>query len=137
MKKKRIGLKIAVALLLTLVLTVVGYLLYVVLTYSRLPDKLTLEIDGDAPAGSVSVGEEYTIVTQNLGFGAYTRDFTFFMDGGTESWAESPQSVEECISKAAATVSSCNPDFILFQEVDLDSTRSYHCLLYTSPSPRD
>lgn len=32
----------------------------------------------------------------------------------------------ECINAAAEEVSSLEPDFILFQEVDFDSTRSYH-----------
>jgi endonuclease/exonuclease/phosphatase family metal-dependent hydrolase len=65
-------------------------------------------------------------VTQNVGFGAYTRDFTFFMDGGTQSWANSKESVIDCIADASETVRSFSPDFVLFQEVDTDSTRSYH-----------
>ena len=48
------------------------------------------------------------------------------MDGGKQSRAASPESVRACIDAAISTVSSYNPDFILFQEVDIDSTRSYH-----------
>lgn len=124
--KKHIGLRILLWTVLLLLALVVGYLLYVVLTYSRLPDKIKLEVEGTAEFNTASTDTEYTIVTQNLGFGAYTRDFTFFMDGGKESWAESPESVRECIAKASAKVASFNPDFIIFQEVDIDSTRSYH-----------
>ena len=130
MKRNKIFGKILLWTLIALIAVVVGYLLYVVFSYSRIPDKQTLAIEGEAQAESVSLSEEYTIVTQNLGFGAYTRDFTFFMDGGTESWAESPESVNECISAAIDTVSSLDPDFIIFQEVDLDSTRSYHINQY-------
>ena len=31
-----------------------------------------------------------------------------------------------CVNDAADTVAALNPDFVLFQEVDFDSTRSYH-----------
>ena len=48
------------------------------------------------------------------------------MDGGVESWAASPESVTTCVNDAADTVAALNPDFVLFQEVDFDSTRSYH-----------
>ena len=84
---KRPALKIALALLGAVLLVVIAYLLYVILTYSRIEDNLPLEIEGEAISDELTLGTEYTIVTQNLGFGAYTSDFTFFMDGGKESRA--------------------------------------------------
>lgn len=119
-----------------LLAVVIGYLLYVILSYHRIPDNVNLSIEGDAPQEAVALGEVYTAVTQNLGFGAYTADFTFFMDGGTESRAESFESAERCILAGAAQVSSFDPDFILFQEVDLDSTRSHHMNQYAILSER-
>ncbi len=110
----------------TFLFVIVSYLLYVILSYSRIEDNLPLQVEGEAYSDTVGTGEIYTIVTQNLGFGAYTRDFTFFMDGGSESRAESAQSVRECIAAAVSTVSGQDPDFILFQEVDLYSTRSHY-----------
>ena len=68
----------------------------------------------------------YTITTYNIGFGAYTRDFTFFMDGGKESRAASKESVETHVNSALQRIKSLDPDFALFQEVDTDSTRSHH-----------
>lgn len=118
------------ALLGALLLVLLGYVAYVMIDYSRIPDKQELEIDRIAPNESVQTGTEYVIVTQNLGFGAYTQDFTFFMDGGTQSRAESRESVIACITEGALTVASQSPDFILFQEVDLDSTRSHHTNQY-------
>ena len=124
-KEKRAG-KIILAALLVVLLPVVSYLMYVMLTYDRIEDNLPLSVDGEAESDVVLIGTEYTIVTQNLGFGAYTRDFTFFMDGGKESRAASAESVIECINEGMETVRGFDPDFILFQEVDIDSTRSYH-----------
>lgn len=127
---KKIGIS-AAALLGALILAVVIYLLYVILSYSRIPDNTPLSIDAGETEDSVKVGREYVAVSQNLGFGAYTADFTFFMDGGKESRAASRESVIECIGKGIDAVSALSPDFILFQEVDLDSTRSYHTDQYS------
>ena len=125
-KAWRIIPKIAIFLILAILFTAIAYVLYVVLTYDRIDDMQTLTVDGEASDAALVIGTEYTIVTQNLGFGAYTRDFTFFMDGGTQSRAESRESVISCINAGIDTVSGLDPDFILFQEVDIDSTRSHH-----------
>ncbi len=132
MKKKKempIVLKVILGLIGALLLVVVGYVLYLLISYQRLPDNVELEINQSATAKElerVQTGEEYSVVTYNLGFGAYTPDFSFFMDGGESSVAESKESVIDTIGGAADMVSKLNADFILFQEVDLDATRSYH-----------
>lgn len=113
-------------IILALVLIVVGYAGYVLLSYSRLDDNIEIEPVKSGLEASVETGKTYTAIIQNLGFGAYTQDFTFFMDGGTQSWAESEESVKNCINNAAFEMEKHDPDFILFQEVDFDSTRSYH-----------
>ncbi len=113
-----------------LLLLVCGYLGYVVFSYERIPDLQELPIDRAGAKDAAQTQTEYVIVTQNLGFGAYTQEFTFFMDGGTQSRAESRESVIACITEGAQTVASLHPDFILFQEVDLDSTRSHHTNQY-------
>lgn len=123
--KKKLLWRIPMAILLVLILIVGGYVGYVVLTYKRIEDNKTLEISGDVKDKAVT-GKECTIVTYNAGFGAYTADYTFFMDGGKESRARSKDSVIECINGAAKTALSFKPDFALFQEVDTDSTRSFH-----------
>lgn len=107
----------------------IGYLFHV---YYRLPDGLTLEVnksgsDNDFdPDFSVRPGEEYQIMTYNIGFGAYTKDFGFFMDGGKSSWAKDKDSVLASVSAMAGLVNEADPDFIFLQEVDRDGTRSYH-----------
>lgn len=118
--------KISLIVLLTLVLVVAGYASYVVLTYNRIEDGKHLDLNGGGKSGSLSRYTEYTIVTQNFGFGAYTRDFSFFMDGGTESRAESRECVLKCLDAAYAEISSYDPDFVFLQEVDTDSDRSHH-----------
>ena len=125
-KGLKIFLKVLLSIVLVVVIVVGGYFAYVFIDYSRLDDNLALTPEGKAKATTVTTGTNYTIVTQNLGFGAYSQDFTFFMDGGKESWGRSAEEVTANINAGAKKVSEYSPDFILFQEVDFDSTRSYH-----------
>lgn len=126
---KRI-ITILLALLGALLAAALAYVAYVMITYERLPDNLALAVDAplaaDEAASVVSADEEFTLVTANLGFGAYNRDFDFFMDGGTGSVAESPEVVREDILGSAEALRALSPDFVLFQEVDTDGTRSHH-----------
>ena len=125
-KKFKIILTVVLCLILIPILTVGGYFAYVMIAYSRLPDNLALEPHGTAALSEVHTEQTYTIVTQNLGFGAYVQDYTFFMDGGKESWARSRSSVRQCINDGCKETLLFDPDFVFFQEVDFDSTRSYH-----------
>lgn len=124
-----IWIKVIFGVIGALLLVVVGYLLYLLMSYKRLPDDIKLTINppkNETVPQIAETDQEYSIVTYNLGFGAYTPDFSFFMDGGESSVAESKESVVATISGAADMIKKMEPDFALFQEVDLDSTRSYH-----------
>ena len=118
---KIVGLTIAIIAAL-----VVGYVLYVIVSYNRIQDMQALEVSQKAQTQCVKLNTEYAAITQNCGFGAYSPDFTFFMDGGTQVWAKSKESAVANIDTAASEVLSFEPDFVFFQEVDTDSTRSYH-----------
>ena len=123
---KRKILKSVLCAVLAVVLVVAGYLSYVVLSYSRIEDNQVLTPVASGTDETVQTGKNYTVLTQNIGFGAYTPEFTFFMDGGEKSWAESEESVKMCVNDAIDTIREHNADFMLIQEVDFDSTRSYH-----------
>lgn len=114
-------------LLLILIVTVLSYVAYVYFSYNRIEDNQKLAVQTDnANAEKVKTGKQYRIVSYNVGFGAYTQDFSFFMDGGKYSRAKSKDSVISSITGAANTLSTLNPDFAMIEEVDLHSTRSYH-----------
>lgn len=125
-KALRISLKAVISALAAILLVAIIYVGYVLISYSRIEDNLALNVQKAAQAGEAKLGEEYSAICYNIGFGAYSPDFTFFMDGGKESWAESEESVKTLVSSAADLVRQHEPDIVLFQEVDLDSTRSYH-----------
>ena len=89
MKTTKKILKAVLCIVLALVLVVGAYAGYVLLSYSRIEDRQPITPSATGVAENVQTGEKYTAIIQNLGFGAYTQDFTFFMDGGTQSWADS------------------------------------------------
>lgn len=123
MKKKSIkSLCIALS---AIVLAVLGYILYVVISYHRVEDNLTLGVEGEATVNA-PVNTVLSLSTYNIGFGAYSADYSFFMDGGKHSRALSKDAVINNTKGAVETIKDENPDFMLWQEVDTDGTRSYH-----------
>ena len=124
MKAKTV-IKIVLFFLLALILAAVAYVAYVLVDYHRLPDWQRLEIT-DSPSRTMDTGTPYSVLSWNVGFGACSEDFSFFMDGGKNSRARSEQEVLTNLSAVTGLVRRESPDLILFQEVDVDATRSHH-----------
>ena len=133
-KAKKV-IKITGIILLALVIVLAAYIIYLYASYHRIPDNQELqveEISQNTEAGNeLTTEKNYSALTYNIGFGAYTPDFSFFMDGGKSSWAKSKDSVKETIKGAGELVASKDPDFALVQEIDLNATRSYHVNEYS------
>ena len=70
------------SLVAALVLIVLGYVIYVAAEYDRIEDNVQLTVDEGATEAAAQTGVEYGIVTYNIGFGAYSPDFSFFLDSG-------------------------------------------------------
>ncbi len=112
-----------------------GYVLYVVLSYNRLGNT-DLNVDRKSSVEKAEVGQTYKAISYNIGFGAYSQDYTFFMDTGYDeqgkptcgkySTARSKEAVLFNTNGAIKTIEDNNPDFVMFQEVDTNSTRSKH-----------
>ena len=124
-KKGKKWWKILLGIIAGLLVIVIGYLSYVLISYNRIEDDQTLQVEGKAQTAAVKVGTEYTAMTYNIGFGAYTPDYTFFLDGGKESWAASKESVIDMIDGDISLLKDHKVDFALLQEVDFGSTRTY------------
>lgn len=124
----KIALTAVLCVLLVLVVAVGGYVAYVFIAWHRLEDNLplTVETTGAGAGDTLLVGQTYRVVSYNIGFGAYSDDYSFFMDGGTESRARSREAVTENLSGAVEAVRQLAPDFLLVEELDTDGTRSYH-----------
>lgn len=122
--KKKIIIPICIALS-AIVLIVLSYLMYIILSYHRLEDNLALRIEGNA-VNNIPADTELSLLTYNIGFGAYSADYSFFMDGGEHSRALSEDAVLNNINGALDVIEAENPDLLLLQEVDTYGTRSYH-----------
>ncbi|MBR5740193.1 MAG: hypothetical protein IKX81_02745, partial [Firmicutes bacterium] len=131
-KAKRISpvravLRLILALILILVLVVGAYVGYVLLTFHRIEDNQVLEVSGNAPMASVDTDPTliYDLTDWNIGFAAYTDQFSFFMDGGEYSRAFSKEDTISNMEAIMDKLHSFDSHFYLIQEVDFDSTRSY------------
>ena len=115
-------IKRIVIILIALLLILGAYGTYVLTSYYRLPDNLTLEVKRNGAnfyfedAQPYTTGKFYWAMTYNTGFGAYQKDFSFFMDGGKSSWAEDEDSVIASVCGMGEIINNVNPDFVFLQE---------------------
>lgn len=118
------------------ILVVGGYVGYVALSYHRIGN-ITLDITkGTNPKASVESNTDLTLTSFNMGFGAYSTYFTFFMDTGINADGKktvgkygkgiSKEDVQKNTDGVVSTIKELNSDFYAIQEVDIDSNRSYH-----------
>lgn len=124
-----------IIIFLALILVVGGYVIYLQSNYYRIEDHAVLEVENNGE-NVLKIGDTYSVVTYNIGFGAYGPDYSFFMDtgemkdgtktSGKYGKAMSLESVEEHTEGALGVVEDLDADFYLFQEVDVDADRSYH-----------
>lgn len=134
MKALKIGLIIIACIIGLVIVAAGGYVSYISIQYYRIEDELPLNIENEL-TDKVQLNQNYTISTFNIGFGAYTQDFSFFMDSGVmldgtkvsgkNSTAKDKDTVLINTNGAISIMSEDSFDFMLFQEVDTKSTRSY------------
>ena len=134
-KAVSIFLKVVAAVVVVAIVFALGYVAYVCANYYRIDDHAALEVE-NAQTETLQAGPTYTAATFNIGFGAYTPDFTFFMDEGVmadgtvvtgeHAKASSAASVQSCTDGDISLLASLDTDFTLLQEVDTDSTRSFN-----------
>lgn len=136
-KKKKIRNIIIISvstLILVPVLLVGGYVTYVAASYKRIGNT-PLSIENNI-SNKVSKNKELTVTSYNIGFGAYSPDYTFFLDKGhdkdgnrTVGKSGKGKSYDDVMKNTLGSIEESkklNSDFYLLQEVDTKSDRSYH-----------
>ena len=123
-------LKILLILLLVIVVAFGGFLGY--LTATQLdPEKegATLSEPGVNSTRTLANGDTFTVVSWNIGYGSLGEESDFFMDGGEQSRPSNQQIVDKNIEGIIEQLKPDNngkiADFMLLQEVDSGSRRSY------------
>lgn len=122
------------ALVTVLLIAIIGYVIYMQAHYYRIPDHQKLPVQ-NPQHNELSTGQKYSAVTMNVGFGCYNQDFDFFMDTGElkdgtklrghRGKGISKQAVQEATTGAMNAVGQQAADFMIFQEIDTHSDRSY------------
>lgn len=110
------GCVLAVFLILLAVLTVTEY---------RPKEVEEVEVRGDY-SKEPGVGEEISVLSWNIGYGALGDNADFFMDGGNQVMTADAGRVMENLRGIVEEIQEIKPDFVFMQEVDLDSKRSCH-----------
>lgn len=137
MKLKNKPLKIVLLFIAIILSLVAAYVLYVVLQYSRIEDNKILDTKNNNTTLStlLETNKEYSVATYNIGFGAYSPSYSFFMDTGVMNDGTAVKgkygrayNKEEVIKNTEGAINEIkrlDPTFTLLQEVDTNSTRSY------------
>lgn len=116
--------KIIGSIVLAIVIILGAFLAYLTIQEYR-PDPIeTQKIPENTD--KVSIEDEFSIVTYNVGYGGLSQETDFFMDGGTEVQPESEEVVQRNLDGIAKILNENVADAYFIQEVDLDSKRSYH-----------
>lgn len=69
--------KIILCVLLALLLLAGGYVAYVFIDYHRIGDQMLTPVQSTDAAQSVDTNTAYTVISWNIGFGAYEDDYGF------------------------------------------------------------
>ncbi len=137
MKAKKIVKIIAITLACVIgaaAIIIGGYVGYVAVQYYRIEDNFELQTENgrDKKAG---LNDVFTVMTYNTGFGAYSPDYSFFMDtgvmdDGTEvvgkyAKGRDKADVKKNVDGQTDIIKNADADFYFLQEVDEKADRSY------------
>lgn len=137
MKAKKIVKIIAITLACVIgaaALIIGGYVGYVAVQYYRIEDNFELQTENgrDKKAG---LNDVFTVMTYNTGFGAYSPEYSFFMDtgvmdDGTEvvgkyAKGRDKADVKKNVDGQTDIIKNADADFYFLQEVDEKADRSY------------
>ena len=127
MKRVFKGIGILLLIIVLALALLIGYLTLTALNPKT--ETASLSEPGEFSTGTLSDGDSFSVVSWNIGYGSLGKESDFFMDGGQQSRPDNQQTVDKNI---AGIVETLRPDprdwmadFMLLQEVDSGSKRSY------------
>lgn len=130
---KKIGICF-LGIVLLLAAVILGYVLYMQAQYYRIEDFMKVETKNQTQERA-KPDTPYRIMTYNIGFGAYSADYSFFMDtgemkdgtktAGMHARAVSKEAEEKNTAGSLSVLQRQKADFMFVQEVDEKATRSY------------
>lgn len=116
--------KIVIAVIaIILLIVLLGFAILVFSEYFP-EDRETLTIDGQS-AKTLNTGKSINIITYNLGYLSLDNTQDFFMDGGKGVRPLNATNVTKNLAAVKSFIENQDADIYLFQEVDINSKRSY------------
>lgn len=123
-------LKFIGAVLLIAVLLFAGLIGFLSATEYKPADSDEIAVEGEA-SEELARGDEFSVMSWNIGYGALGDNADFFMDGGKSVKTADEERVLSNMDSIIKETSSLDPDIMFFQETDKDSSRSNHINEYT------
>ena len=117
-------LKIILRILLVLILLIAIGIGVLTATEYR-PDDVETVIASHKTEAVFRTGEELTLVSWNIGYGALGDNADFFMDGGKSVMTADKDRLDENLDGIVKTLQEADADLVLLQEVDINSSRSH------------
>ncbi len=115
-----------ILIILAAVVVAVGVFLGVLTVAEYKPEEVEkMEVAGNSSA-EISPGDDLTVMSWNIGYGALGDDADFFMDGGEDVMSSDEERVLSNMDGIIKEASGQNADVYFFQETDRDSKRSYN-----------
>jgi len=104
------------------------FLLYLTVTEYRPADKEDASILSSDGAKTLKAGDQVSVLSWNVGYAGHGAETDFFMDGGKGVDDADRETVQRYLDGIGSTAFSeeNQADITLFQEVDINSTRTYH-----------
>lgn len=118
-------LKIVGWIVLTLVIIITIFLIYVTVVDYKPPAQLQLQTDNNQ-GEKLKQGEPFTVTTFNIGYAGLDKGQDFFMDGGVMSRSSSKKQTKENLTSIGDVLKENGSDLYLLQEVDQNASRSNH-----------
>ena len=130
MSQKRHGIvfriiKVILIVLLAVFILAGGMIGFLSATEYKPEDRETVSVTGE-PVKELTLGEDFSVLTFNIGYGALGDNADFFMDGGKSVMTADKERVKQNLNGILDCVTQLDPDIVFFQEIDKDSTRSHH-----------
>lgn len=117
-----------------IILIIGGFILYLNIKSNRLGN-IDIEVSNNQN-NLLAYGTEYDVTSYNIGFGAYDRGYSFFMDEGKLADGTvvkgkygkgvSKENTEKNTAGAIGILEGLKSDFYILEEVDTKSSRSYN-----------
>ena len=123
-KKKIPTSRIILFILLGLIVFIIGFFVFIIITDFKPEDRTVVEMTSADKV--IDKTEGLTITTLNMGYGGLDDNQDFFMDGGKGVNPSSEEKVRENIAACDELAGLFESDFVFIQEIDKNSSRTYH-----------